>query len=173
MDLVALNIQRGRDHGLPSYNQFREFCGLGKVNRWQDLAQSMDGSMAQRLSRMYNSVDDVDLFVGGVLENHLNDALVGPTFACILGEQFRRLKQGDRFWFENGGMESSFTDDQLNQLRKASLARIFCDNSDGINVMQKFAMEQPLNRLIQIKLRILLIFIKANILIQLIILNSV
>lgn len=42
---------------------------------------------------------NIDLFVGGVAEKRYDEALVGPTFSCIMGEQFRRIRDGDRFWF--------------------------------------------------------------------------
>ena len=56
----------------------------------------------------FRSVDDIDIFIAGNHEMPIPGAIVGPTFACILGEQARRTKNGDRFWYENGQMPHSF-----------------------------------------------------------------
>ena len=85
MDLVALNIQRGRDHGLAGYNKYREICNLGRANSFSDFSRQMSLSRAQELQRLYSSVDDVDLFVGIFSERPNNDAMVGPTALCIIG----------------------------------------------------------------------------------------
>lgn len=109
MDIVALNIQRGRDHGIPGYNKWRELCGLRRIQDFRDLANVMSEQTAQTLSRLYGSVDDIDLFVAGTAERPMRGAMVGPTFGCILAEQFRRLKEGDRLWYENGNIEFPFS----------------------------------------------------------------
>ena len=56
------------------------------------------------------TMDDVDLFTGGISERPLAGSMVGPTFACILSRQFKNLKFGDRFWYESPDRTVGFTD---------------------------------------------------------------
>lgn len=80
-----------------------------------------------RLARLYGSVDEIDLFIGGVSEKPMKDALVGPTFVCIIGDQFSRLRRGDRFFYEEGGQASSFDQGKtiLNKIIK-TIIRVNC-----------------------------------------------
>ena len=50
-----------------------------------------------RLRRVYDHVDDIDLFTGGLSERPVTGGVVGPTFACIIGQQFLNLRKGDRW----------------------------------------------------------------------------
>ena len=101
-DLAALNMQRGRDHGLPRFNQVRIDYGLPPYTSFRDLTTDANETpdMATRLASVYNTVDDVDAYVGMLVETHQTNALVGPTLIAILKEQFQRLRDGDRFWYE-------------------------------------------------------------------------
>ena len=142
LDLTALNIQRGRDHGIPGYNNYRKICASASSNfnaasDFNDLTRGgfLSSDDVRKLKNLYNHVDDIDLFIGGTLEDPHKDSILGPTFKCIIGDQFIRLKQGDRFWYENGDFsESRFSENQLNEIRKSSMARILCDNTDIIRV---------------------------------------
>ncbi|MEZ4278884.1 MAG: peroxidase family protein [Myxococcota bacterium] len=97
-DLPALNIQRGRDHGLASYNDYREAYGLGRVGDFAEI--SADPEVQARLAAAYAGVDDIDLWVGGLAEDPVAGGQVGPLVRAILIEQFRALRDGDRFWYE-------------------------------------------------------------------------
>ncbi len=56
----------------------------------------------RKLKRHYSHYDDVDLYVGGLMELPLNDSLLGPTFICVIGDTFARLRCGDRFFYDLG-----------------------------------------------------------------------
>lgn len=97
-DLASLNIQRGRDHGLNDINSTRVALGLSAYDDFLDLTGG-DDSLAFQLASEYNSIDDVDLWIGGLAEAHVNGGLVGETFNSILTDQFLRTRDGDRFFF--------------------------------------------------------------------------
>ncbi|XP_039290630.1 peroxidase isoform X2 [Nilaparvata lugens] len=143
LDRLSLDIQRGRDHGLPGYNVFREFCGLPKVKDFSQLTDTIPVEVVGKLRKLYKSVDEVDLVVGGLAESRGEEGLIGHTFKCILAEQFARTRIGDRFFYDIGGQPGSFNEAQLKQIKKANLARIFCDNSDNIRNMQAFVFYKP------------------------------
>lgn len=143
MDLAAINMQRGREHGVPSYNRFREFCGLPRAYRFEDLLGTMSNTTVRRYAEVYRHPDDIDLWSGGVTERPLPGSMIGPTFNCLIGLTFKEIRFGDRFWYENRGYPSSFTPEQLEEIRKIKLSRILCDNSDDIKVMQVYAMVLP------------------------------
>ena len=58
----------------------------------------MPKKLVNILKRFYSSVYDIDLYIAGIIENHLPNSELGPLFSCLAAEQFRRLKFGDRFW---------------------------------------------------------------------------
>ncbi|CAH0766110.1 unnamed protein product [Bemisia tabaci] len=143
MDLVSFNIQRGRDFGIPGYMEFRKFCGLPGANSFDGLFGAMPNSTVSRYTTIYQGPVDVDLWSGGVSEKPLPGSMAGPTFACIIATQFSYARRGDRFWYELPNQPSSFTPDQLKEVRKATLARIICDNTDLIDTVQLWPMVLP------------------------------
>jgi len=144
LDLMAINIQRGRDHGIPGYVEYRRICQVGKANSFNDLTSNISPQRVNLLKQVYKSVEDIDLYVGMTLERpSQNGALVGDTFLCLIGDQFARLKWGDRYFYDLRNQPGSFNLNQLNEIRKTSLARLICDNTEGIAEVQPLALEMP------------------------------
>uniref|UniRef100_A0ABI7XC69 Peroxidase n=1 Tax=Felis catus TaxID=9685 RepID=A0ABI7XC69_FELCA len=134
LDLAATNIQRGRDHGIPPYADFRVFCNLSSAERFEDLRNEIkDAGIRQKLKKLYGSPGNIDLWPALMVEDLIPGTRVGPTLMCLFVTQFQRLRDGDRFWYENPGV---FTPAQLTQLRQASLGRVLCDNGDNIQQVQ-------------------------------------
>lgn len=86
------------------------------------------------LENIYDHPDDVDLAVGGGLERPNSDGLAGPTFTCIWLKQLKNIRKGDRLFYDHE--EGPFTLEQLNEIKKASVSKLYCDNSQGLKEMQ-------------------------------------
>ena len=106
-DLASLNIQRGRDHGLPSYSEVHDQLFGTSISSFSDLGSAglglFDDSIVALLENAYDSVDQIDLWIGGISE--LADdhgGLLGPTLTALLVDQFGRTRDGDRFFYLNG-----------------------------------------------------------------------
>ncbi|KAL7633267.1 UNVERIFIED_CONTAM: hypothetical protein RMT77_016372 [Armadillidium vulgare] len=125
-DLFSLNIMRGRDHGLPPYAKFRRYCNLPRIRKFRDLKEVMRDGVAEEFEKLYKSVDDIDLYPAAISEKPETDGLVGPTLTCLLSEQFKNLKFGDRFYYENRIHPNRFSHEELNALRRTTLAAFLC-----------------------------------------------
>ncbi|MEM8709925.1 MAG: peroxidase family protein, partial [Planctomycetota bacterium] len=97
LDLGSLNLQRGRDHGLPSYCQARRDLGLGAPAGFD--AMNGNPAVIRELTQVARTPEDLDLWVGGLAEPAVDGGLVGETLQAILVEQFLALRDGDRLWY--------------------------------------------------------------------------
>ncbi|MBE9171378.1 peroxidase family protein, partial [Pleurocapsales cyanobacterium LEGE 06147] len=98
-DLAALDIQRGRDHGLSTYNDTREAYGLDKVDSFEEITSNPE--VAKSLETIYGDVDQIDPLIGMLAEDPLAGSSIGELNEVILEDQFERLRDGDRFWYQN------------------------------------------------------------------------
>ncbi|NCY03402.1 MAG: peroxidase, partial [Planctomycetia bacterium] len=126
-DLAALNIQRGRDHGLADYNTVRAAYGLPQLTSFSQV--SADPAVQEGLRQAYGTVDKIDLWVGGLAEKHLPGSSLGATFTRILVDQFTRLRDGDRFWYERALPPTAVT-----AVRATSLGDIIRRNTQVTNL---------------------------------------
>ncbi|XP_016373255.1 dual oxidase 1-like [Sinocyclocheilus rhinocerous] len=124
-DAVALTIQRGRDFGLPSYNQIRESLNMRPVNSWDEINPKLNNTQLLReLAELYeNDTSRLDLFVGGLLESQEGP---GPVFSSIILDQFERIRNADRFWFENK-QNGLFTEEEIQAIRNTTFHDVLLD----------------------------------------------
>jgi peroxidase len=173
VDMASINVQRGRDHGIPSYNKYRELCGFGLAKSFDDLKNTMWENTIELLKKSYADVNDIDLFVGGMAEatvdtwanfafrqrSRADDAAVGKTFRCLIEKQFELIKNSDRFWYDVKPDPSvatdttAFTLDQVNSIKNQSMSSLLCYNTNvrkiRKNVFTAWGIEQGSNRLFE------------------------
>lgn len=79
------------------YNDWREFCGLPKLKTYTDLSTVITNhNVTEKIMELYRNPNNIDVWLGGLVEDFLPGARTGPLFACIIGKQMKALRDGDR-----------------------------------------------------------------------------
>ncbi len=130
IDLAAINIQRAHDLGLGTLNQTREALGLTPYTSFDQITS--DPATASALKQAYGTVDAIDLWTGGLAEDHTAGAAIGQTFGTIIADQFTALRDGDRLYFENQGFDRQ----TLKEIKSTTLSDIIERDTTGTTAMQ-------------------------------------
>ncbi|MBM3967949.1 MAG: peroxidase, partial [Planctomycetes bacterium] len=136
LDLVSLNLQRGRDHGLANYNAVRASVGLSKVSGFASVTS--DAAMQEKLKALYGSVDNMDLWIAILAEDHVPGGNIGPTGTRIIASQFERIRNGDRFWYQR-----AFSGTMLNEIHSTRLSDVIARNTLLKNVQPNVFVFNP------------------------------
>ncbi|KAG8450688.1 hypothetical protein GDO86_003097 [Hymenochirus boettgeri] len=114
------------------YNAWRRFCGLFAPRNVMELALVLNNRpLAEKFIKLYGTPENIDLWIGGVAEPRVHNGRIGKLLTCLIGNQFRRTRDGDRFFYEQ---PSVFSDAQRASIKKVTLARIICDNTKIMEV---------------------------------------
>ena len=154
IDLAAMNIQRGREHGLPDFNTVRQRFGLAPVASFAQLTSDPDVAVA--LTELYSGPDDLDPWIGLLAEDHVPGASVGPTLSRILRFQFEALRDGDRFWYANDPQLSPL---DVAELEATTLCEIILRNTTIASMQpQVFLVPEPATLLLLVPALFLCVF---------------
>jgi len=138
LDLLAININRGRDRGVASFNVIREDLGLAPYAKFEDLTGELE--LASLLASLYTDINDVDAWVGFLIEKKTDG--VGPTLRTHLDDQFSRLRNGDRFYYE---AEGQFSATERSWIQQQTLAKIISRNSEARLVGESFKVQSAVS----------------------------
>jgi len=121
-DLASLNIQRGRDHGLADFNTVRRSLNLKPYESFDEITK--DTELNLQLKELYGDINNIDLWVGGLAEEHVHNSELGETFHSIVVEQFTRIRDGDRFWYQ-----LNLTSEEIKMVESTTMGEIIRFNT--------------------------------------------
>ncbi|KAG0228061.1 hypothetical protein BGW41_003566 [Actinomortierella wolfii] len=129
-DLAQLDILRGRDHGIPFYNEARKLFGLPPKTSFAEM--SSDPAIQKKLQDLYGSVDRIETIVGALLEQHGEASNLGDLFWRSIYQQFWNIRASDRFWYTRPGVLSPGV---LAEVRRTTLRSLMMRHFDDGSVL--------------------------------------
>ena len=103
----------------------REALGLSRVEDFSDISSDPVTQLA--LFKAYGTVEDIDLWIGGLCEDPMAEkgSQLGPLFTYIVAEQFRMLRDHDRFWHQRDLTKAEYA-----MVKNTTLAKIIQRNTN-------------------------------------------
>ena len=138
LDLASININRGRERGLPDYNSLRVYFGLEKVTSFEEINTNKE--IQDQLRSIYGDVNNIDAWVGMVSELHMKESSMGTLMHEIIKTQFEMFRDGDRFYYENDPEFSTF---DLVELKSTKLSDIIKRNTSITSIQEDVFHAQP------------------------------
>ncbi|PKC07457.1 heme peroxidase [Rhizophagus irregularis] len=141
MDISSLDNIRGRDHGVPLYNDARQAFGLARKKSFAEI--SSDPDVQKRLQDTYTTVDRVEALMGGLAEDHVNGGNLGELFYKSFSEQWVKIRAADRFWYENA--DAGFSKEDIAKIQITTLLDIIKRNTPDSYYPQNLWFVQSFN----------------------------
>lgn len=124
LDLAAINIERGRERGLPDYNNLRIYYGLEPLMSFEQIAANPTDVPV--LEEIYGDVWKLDPWVGMLAEPSTDQSVFGELIVTGMREQFRALRDGDRYYYLN---DEGITSTDLDLIKASTFASVILRNT--------------------------------------------
>ncbi len=138
IDLIATNINRGRDRGLADYNTIRQSFGLDAISNFNQISSNPD--VAFDLSTTYDDVNEIDPWIGMMAEDHLPGKIIGPTLNAVFIAQFEALRDGDWYYYE---YDPAFSPEEIATLKNTKLSEVILRNTSITNIQENVFVAEP------------------------------
>ncbi len=139
-DFWAVAVNRGRDVGLANFNSARAALGLSKLTAFSEI--SINQELSGFLEDSYSNIDDVDLWVGMLAENHIENSAFGSTLHAIYKNQFQNLRDGDRYYYI---VDLNLTETDIELIENSTLANLILKNTDIETIQKNVFISTPIN----------------------------
>ena len=134
-DLAAINIQRGRERGLPSINELRSALNLVPYKTISALNPE-NITLTRKLESLFRDIESVDLWVALLSEKKLEGTIFGETMVAFLTYTFKNLRDGDRFFYE---IDQVLTEEDKKLIREVKFNQLVLANTTIISLKEVLA----------------------------------
>lgn len=99
LDLMSINIQRGRDHELLAFPKYYKYFTNITLTSFDQLTKNK--TISDKLKVLYGTVECIDPFVGMLAEDHDSDSIAGILIKNSLRDQFERTAAADKYFYKH------------------------------------------------------------------------
>ena len=132
LDLVSLNIHRGRERGLLDYNSIRASFGLEMKNDFSEITSNP--LLAAKLEDVYEgNINNIDPWVGMLSEDMGDHVAVGELVMTIIKRQFENLRDADRYYFE---VDYALSQEEIQKIKDTKMSDLIKRNTNVVTIQK-------------------------------------